>query len=602
MQKNNITNYQFQLNLILIPAFLLLFTSCDDSPKKAEHLKLKIIQTTDVHGAIFAYDLKGQRDRQGSLSHVYNYVKREREKDGQSVVLLDNGDILQGTPEVYFSNFVETDSSHILADVMNLMGYDAGTVGNHDIEAGHPVYDKIRKEFDFPWMAANAIDEKTEQPYFDPYTIIEREGIKIAVLGLITPGIPNWLPEKMYEGIRFEDMIESAKKWIQIIKEKEKPDVVIGLFHSGLDATYGGSDPEALNNENASMLVAKKVPGFDVVFAGHDHREHSSVVENIAGKKVLVLNPQSYAQKVAVAEIEFVLNPKTQRYTKKIKGSIQHLFTEQADSTFLAVFSPFQKKVAKYVDKPLATFDNELKAIDAFFGSSAFIDLIHKAQLELTGADISFVSPLTMNSTIRRGKVFVRDMFNLYKYENYLYTMALSGAEVKASLEYSYGLWVRQMKSGHDVMLNFAVNKNGKFVRSEFSGGYALVEPFFNFDSGAGINYTVDLTKPVGERVNIISMTDGSAFDTEKIYKVAINSYRGNGGGHHLTRGAGIPKKELPDRVIETTSTDLRYNMIKWITEKKRLNPQPMNNWKFIPEEWVKSATLKDRRKLLGGN
>ncbi|NER05678.1 MAG: bifunctional metallophosphatase/5'-nucleotidase, partial [Okeania sp. SIO3C4] len=519
MQKNNHLFEKLRFTFAVLPLFLLLCLSCDNAPKKVDHLKLKIIQTTDVHGAIFAYDLKNQKDRQGSLSRVYNYVKRERAKQDQVVLLLDNGDILQGTPEVYFSNFVETDTTHILSEVMNLMGYDAATVGNHDIEAGHPVYDKIRKEFDFPWMAANAIDTKTGQPYFDPYTVIERKGLKIAVLGLITPGIPNWLPEKMFEGMHFEDMIESAKKWVKVINEKEQPDILIGLFHSGIDPTYGGADPNAAKNENASMLVAKQVAGFDVIFAGHDHREHSSVVENIEGRKVLVLNPQSYAQKLGIADIEFKLNPKTDRYTKQIKGHIDTLYAEQPDSAFVFAFAPFQKKVAQYVDKPIGTFESEVRAIDSFFGPSAFIDLIHQAQLELTGAEISLVSPLTMNTTIRKGKVFVRDMFNLYKYENFLYTMALTGAEVEAVLNYAYDVWVKQMKSDSDYMINFLQDENGKLVRSQYSGGYSLTEPFFNFDSGAGIIYTVDLRKPEGQKVEIRSMADDSKFDTEKIYK-----------------------------------------------------------------------------------
>lgn len=586
--------------LFVIGIFFLLCTSCSNNNKKTQHLKIKIIQTTDVHGSIFPYDLKNQRDKQGSLAQVYNFVKREREKADQAVILLDNGDILQGSPEVYFSNFVETDSAHILSEVMNLMGYDAATIGNHDIEAGHNVYDKIRNEFDFPWMAANAIDTKTGNPYFEPYTIIDKQGIKVAILGLITPGIPNWLPEQMYSGMHFEDMIESASKWMKIIREKENPDVVIGLFHAGLNPTYGGADPEEPKNENAAMLVAKRVPGFDVVLAGHDHKEHSSVVDCTDGRKVLVLNSQSYAHKVGVAEIELTYSAKLNRYTKRTKGSVAHLYSEQADSAFISAFSPFQKKVANYVNTPIGYFENDLRASEAFWGSSAFIDLIHQAQLELTGAPISLVSPLTMNANIRQGKVFIRDMFNLYKYENFLYTMALTGKEVKAVLEHSYALWTRQMKSSKDLFLNFKEDEQGRMVRSPFTGGFTLKEPFFNFDSGAGLVYTVDVRKPAGERVVIESMVDGSPFEMDKIYQVAVNSYRGNGGGGHLIKGAGIDKDELPKRVIKSTDIDLRYHMIKWIKEKERLNPKPLNNWKFIPEDWVQKAAKKERRLLLG--
>ena len=147
----------------------------------------------------------------------------QRIQQDQEVILLDNGDLIQGDPMSYFYNFEDTTDTHIFADALNFMGYDAATIGNHDIEAGHDVYDKFRREINFPWLAANAVNIETNEPYFEPYTIIEKKGVRIAVLGLTTPSVPNWLPEKLWSGIEFEDMIESAEKWVEIIKEKEKP-------------------------------------------------------------------------------------------------------------------------------------------------------------------------------------------------------------------------------------------------------------------------------------------------------------------------------------------------------------------------------------------
>ena len=190
----------------------------------AQTVKLKFIETTDVHGSIFPYDFIKDKQTSTSLSQVYTYIKQEREKKDQFVILLDAGDILQGQPVVYYYNFERTSEKHIVAQVMNYMKYDAGTVGNHDIEPGHSVYDKIKKEFNFPWLAANAVNVKTGKPYFLPYKILNKGGIKIAVLGLITPGIPMWLPKNIWSGIDFKDMIKTAKKWVKIIKEKEKHD------------------------------------------------------------------------------------------------------------------------------------------------------------------------------------------------------------------------------------------------------------------------------------------------------------------------------------------------------------------------------------------
>ena len=211
----------------------------------AQTVNIKIIETSDVHGAILPYDLINDTTTTSSLAQVHSYVITERYRPGQELILLDNGDILQGDPLVYFYNYEDTTDTHIHAEAMNFMSYDAATIGNHDIETGHRVYDKFRKEINFPWLAANAINKKTGEPYFEPYTIIERKGIRIAVLGLITPSIPNWLPEILWDGLVFEDMIETAEKWVPIIKEKENPDLLIGLFHSGVDYDYNDEDEDS---------------------------------------------------------------------------------------------------------------------------------------------------------------------------------------------------------------------------------------------------------------------------------------------------------------------------------------------------------------------
>lgn len=185
-----------------------------------------------------------------------------------------------------------------------------------------------------------------------------------------------------------------------------------------------------------------------------------------------------------------------------------------------------------------------MSAQPAFFGPSPFVDLIHSIQLELTGADVSFSAPPAFNTQIQKGYIYMSDMFNLYKYENLLYTMSLTGREIKGYLEESYAIWTNQMKSADDHLLLLKQMENGT---------YRCANPYFNFDSAAGIIYTVDVTKPQGEKIQIQSMADGTPFDLDKTYKVAINSYRGNGGGDLLTKGAGIASDDLSSRVIGST-------------------------------------------------
>ena len=200
---------------------------------------IRIISTTDVHGALFPFDFIDNRAADYGLAHVLTYVDELREDSTQEIILLDNGDILQGQPTVYYGNYIDTTSSnHIVSKVMNYMQYNAGTIGNHDIEAGPTIYNRLKDEFKFPWLSANIIDKRTGLPYFKPYTVFERNGIRIAILGLTTPGVTKWLPSSLWENMEFNDMVESSKIWMDSIRTKENPHIIIGLFHAGHDATY----------------------------------------------------------------------------------------------------------------------------------------------------------------------------------------------------------------------------------------------------------------------------------------------------------------------------------------------------------------------------
>jgi 2',3'-cyclic-nucleotide 2'-phosphodiesterase/3'-nucleotidase len=568
----------------------------------AQTVNLKIIETSDVHGAIYPYNFTADKPSNNSLAQVYTYVENERAKANQSIILLDNGDILQGDPAVYYYNFEKTDTTHLLARVMNYMKYDAATVGNHDIETGHPVYDKFNNELNFPWMAANAINTETAETYFTPYSIIIKDGIKIAIMGMITPGIPNWLPKNIWSGIEFEDKILTAKKWVPIIKEKENPDLLIGLFHAGVDYSYDNQSADSPRNENASRLIAEQVPGFNVVFVGHDHHEWNFKVADTKGDSVLILGPASRANSVTVANVNLEFDPKNNTWNKNIDGEIINVKEISPDEKFLKTFSQEFDEVKKYVSRPIGEFTETVSAKNSLFGNSSFVDLIHKIQLELTGADISFTAPLSIHSEISKGDVYVRDMFDLYRYENLLYTMELSGQEVLDYLEYSYAAWFNTMKTEDDHLLKFKKDENGDLILSKRSNAPMLDNRYYNFDSAEGIKYIVDVTKPAGNRITITEMDNGTPFDKTKIYKVAVNSYRGNGGGGHLVKGAGIPKEELTQRVIGSTEKDLRYYMMKWIEEQKIVMPDENMNWEIIPVDFAEVAKKRDYNLMFGEN
>lgn len=567
--------------------FLALCFNFSTMSAKEKTVELRIIETTDVHGAFFPYDFINRKPKAGSLARISTYVNRMRNEYGKNVILLENGDILQGQPVNYFSNYIDTLDTNVAADVVNYLRYDAQGLGNHDVETGHRCYDKWIVELSCPVLAANAIRTATGAPYTKPYTILHRDGVKIAVLGLITPAIPNWLEERLWTGMKFDNMLSAARHWMKVLKEEEHPDIVIGLFHSGKEGGITTTEYQ----EDASLKVAREVPGFNVILFGHDHTRFMQTITNTDGQSVLCLNPANNAMAVAVAAL--TLKGKKGKWTvTNCTGSLEDMTKEEVDKGYEAHFQPFIEKVNAYVNQKIGTFENTIYTRDSYFGNSAFTDLIHNLQLKITGADISFNAPLSFDEHIKKGDVYVSDMFNLYKFENQLYVMRMTGKEIRQYLEMSYNLWTNTMTSPDDHLLLLDSTTHNDAQRLGFKNFS------FNFDSAAGIDYEVDVTKPQGQKVRILQMSNGHPFDEGAWYRVAVNSYRGNGGGELMTKGAGIAKDSLDDRIVWRSEKDQRHYLMEEIRKAGTLDPQPNHNWKFVPETWTLPAAARDRALL----
>lgn len=553
----------------------------------AHNTKIKIVYTTDVHGNFFPVDYITMSPVDGSLSRVVSAIDSIRETPGgNNLVLLDNGDFLQGQPSVYYYNYIDTISPHLASEIYNYIGYDATTIGNHDVETGHAVYDRWRSQNRMPLLGANVIDNKSGQPYLRPYVILEKDGVRIAVLGLLTPAIPAWLPENLWSGLSFEDMETSAKKWMPIIKSNENPDIIIGLFHSGHDETMRTGE----FIENASLKIAREVPGFDALLIGHDHQKFHEVIENVVGEKVTVLNPANNAKAVGLLEFD-VKKSNGKLKSKKITSNILDITGFEPDKAFLEKFAPQREKIENYVARKIGNVSEEMSIDDAFFGPSTFMSFLHRLQLDISGADISFAAPLSFGAVIRKGPMKVCDTFTLYKYENMLYVIKMTGREIKDYLEESYSIWTRQITDSQHHLINFT-SENPSLNDNR------LAKPAYNFDSAAGIDYTVDVTKPKGEKINIASLSDGRSFSPDSTYTVAINSYRANGGGNLLSDGAGISREELKKRIVSATDKDLRYYLIDYIEKHPDIEVQTIHNWKFIPDGIAEKAAEIDRELL----
>ena len=567
---------------------LMLLTSAISMTAKApKTVTLRFIETSDVHGAFFPYDFIERCPMRGTMARVSTYIQKQRQQYGQNVILLDNGDILQGQPTCYYTNYVNTSEPNIAAQVLNYLRYDAEVFGNHDIETGHKVYDKWIRDLHCPILGANVIDRKSGKPYTEPYLILERQGVRIAVLGMLTPAIPNWLNESIWSGMYFEEMVGCARKWVKTLREKEQADIIIGVFHSGWDGGIKTPDYD----EDATRRIALEVPGFDVIFFGHDHRARHDVING-----VLCLDPANNAVNVAQATLKVSITeqPRGQRHVEVIdkKGAIVDITAEDIDQQYVRHFQPQIDSIRAFVDQQIGTFQTTMLSRDAFFGSSPFIDYIHELQLQHTGADISFNAPLQFNTVIQAGPVYMSDMFKLYRYENKIYVLRMTGREILGHLELSYDQWVNTMQSPDDHILLLNDNEQGDQQRLGFRN------LTFNFDSAMGIDYEVDVTRPNGHKVRILQFTDGRPFHLDQWYRVVMNSYRGNGGGELLVRGAGIPFDSIPSRIVYMSDLDQRHYLTDRIRQAGTVAPRAHNNWRFVPEEWATPAILRDRKYL----
>lgn len=552
-----------------------------------KNVEFSIVETSDVHGNYFPYDFINDKPGEGSLSRISTFVKQLRQKKGNHrVLLVDNGDILQGQPSAYYYNYVDTTGAHLCARMLNDMGYLCATLGNHDVETGHAVYDKWMDECGFAVLGANVYNRSEQRPYLTSYIQEEVDGVRIAVLGLITPTIPQWLPEYLWANLDFKDATETAKRIVPIMRRVAKADVVVVLIHSGV----GPEHSQSRMLDHCAYQIAEQVPDVDVVFCGHDHRvANREILNDSTQQKVLVLNPGANAMRVAQADFTLGLDAKGKVVKKQIKGKVVDIKEQTPDQEFLNKFQKDFEAVKQYTSQVIGYNKTSLDTRESFFGPSPFVDYIHSIQLAATGADISFAAPLSFDAAIPAGPIKMADLFNLYKYENQLLVLQLSGQEIKRYLEESYSIWTNQMQSPADHILLFRPD-----FEKALEPWQRLQHSSYNFDSAAGLNYTVDVRKPKGEKVTILSMADGTAFDLQKQYRVAVNSYRANGGGGLLTKGAGIPLEKLKSRVLWTSDREMREYLRRDIARQSEINPHSINNWKFIPEDWVQQAATRD--------
>ena len=518
--------------------------------------RVTVCSTTDVHGAYFDSAYVDNLAAKTSLANVSSYLKEIR-GEGVQPVLIDVGDNLQGDNAAYYFNYVATDVPHVYPRIAAYLGYDAIVVGNHDIETGHDVYDRVASELTMPYLAANAAFDRDENgradmdenpdgktvsdSYFVPYCVVDRGGVKVAIVGMTNGNIKSWLADDIWRGMDFQVISEMVQPVIDRMIEKEKPQLVVLAVHSGTGA-------EQPNRENEAQYLAATLRGVDIVLNGHDHRPLARDVENVNGGSVVLIDAGTKA--VVVGQADFTLTVKNGKVvSKSVDYKLVPMEKYPVDPDYVAAFKEDFNAVKAFVQRPIGQLSENIFLADALDGPSTYINLVQTVQLASSGADISFAAPLTSSGVVPKGVIEFQDLVSIYKFENQLYVVEMTGKQIKDYLEYSYKNWV---------------NKSG---------------PSYNWDSADGIRYEVSRKAPDGERVKILSMNDGTPFDLDKTYKVAMTSYRASGGGDLVREGAGIDPASL---VVVRKMKDIRSLIGDYIAAQKEIVPTVATNWKFV--------------------
>jgi 2',3'-cyclic-nucleotide 2'-phosphodiesterase / 3'-nucleotidase len=518
-----------------------------------ERVQITILGTTDLHGNIDPIDYYTNKPDNRGLAKIATLIKRIR-KEQPNLLLIDSGDTIQGTPLESFHNRKNNKPPDPMMLVMNSLNYDAMTVGNHEYNFGLKVLEKARKEAHFPWLSANTYDLATKQPHYKPYIIKEVAGVRIGVLGLTTPGIPNWDNPPNYAGLEFHEPVSEARKWVPILREQEKADVVIIAMHMGLgeDLRTGEVNPGQVPHENEAISIAKEVPGVDVIFMGHTHREVPSLYIN----GVLLTQANYWGHHLARSDLYLQKTGTGWRVYAKSARTIAADDRVEPDADVVKLAEPYDRETQDWLTRVIGESPQELTARDARFRDTAILDLIQKVQLEAGKADVSMVASFNSEARIAKGPVSVRDIAGLYVYENTLVVLEVTGQQLKDALEHS-----------------------AKYFKTYVPGKPAsdLVDekvPAYNFDIAEGVTYELDISKPIGQRIQNLRF-HGQPLAPSKKLRLATNNYRVNGGGGYTMY------KDAP--VVYRSSEEIRELIIDWVERHQIVPTTPNNNWRIVP-------------------
>lgn len=537
-------------------------------PLFSREVTITVLATTDMHGNIYPYDYLTGKEAQRGLAKIATLIHAERKANPDSL-LIDAGDTIQGAPlESVWQQYVRTGKLPLhlrfpdtppridpMMLVMNHLGYDAMTLGNHEFNFGLDNMEKARAAARFPWLSANTKASGARKP-FDAYTVKTVGGVKVAILGLTTPAVPSWEKPENLKDFEFTDAKAAAARAVAELRAKHRPDLIVAAIHAGLerDPKTGEARPGAAARENMVYQIATEVAGIDAIVFGHTHQ----TVEELRLGQVLITQPKNWA--MSLARLRFTLESKSGGGYRVVSKSSQLLPVTAgvpADPEVLRLAAPYHEITERFLNTKVTESAVEMSAAESRVEDTPIIDAIHQVQLHAAKADVSFTASFNPRAAIPKGPVTVRQIAALYIYDNELYAIEGTGKMVREALENA----ARYFQTCPDPSCS-----RGPLINRSFIG--------FNYDMAQGVSYDIDLTRPVGERIRNLRFRGKPLAGDQKL-RIALNNYRAGGsGGYRMFRDAPV---------LWRSYEDIRELIIRYYSGHK-LPSQADGNWRIVPE------------------
>jgi 2',3'-cyclic-nucleotide 2'-phosphodiesterase (5'-nucleotidase family) len=527
---------------------------------------LVLMGTTDTHGWLLPYDYYTGRTTDNGLTRLVPQIDSIRRANPGRTALIDSGDLLQGTPLGFVYSHLAPGETHPVATAMNLLAYDASAIGNHEFNYGIEHLDAVVRESRFPWISANIFRARTGERAYPAYTLVERwvggHQVRIAFVGVTPPGVAIWDRDRVAGRLEFHDIVQSVRPVVAEVRGKGA-DLVVIAAHSGLEGSSYDTAATHVPEENAGARLAREVPGIDVIFLGHTHRELADSTIN----GTLLLQAKNWGTSLAVAEVEMSMDGGSWHVVSR-RGSILRPARDAGWPPLEQALAEAHRRTREYVGRRIGTSTAEWDAHASRQMDTPLLDLINDVQRRVTGADLSAAASFNPSARFPRGPVTVADVAGLYVYDNTLKAVRITGAQLRAFLEKSAEYYLPCPAAACARILNPAV-------------------PGYNFDVVSGVDYTLDVSRPVGQRVVRLER-NGRAVRPTDSFTMAVNNYRASGsGGFSMLLGAPV---------VYDRGESIRDLLIAEVQRRGTLSPADVfrRNWRIIPEAAVQKALQEE--------